>query len=118
MYNHTAGLHFGLAGLLAGLLDQGLVDVWNNTTTSNRGLDERVQLLITADGELEMAGRDTLHLEILGGVSGELENLGSQVLQHGSAVHGSGGTNTAVRRNTGLEESVDSSDRELQTRTG
>lgn len=51
--------------LLAGLLDQALVDVRDHTTTSNGGLDEGVELLITRDGELQVARRDTLHLEIL-----------------------------------------------------
>ncbi len=48
--------------LLGGLLDERLVDVRNHTTTSNGGLDEGIQLLITADGELKMARGDTLHL--------------------------------------------------------
>jgi hypothetical protein len=39
------------------------------------GLDERVELLVSTDGELQMAGSDTLHLQILGGVSGKLKHL-------------------------------------------
>ena len=61
--------------LLALLVDKGLVDVGDDTTTSNGGLDQSVQFLITANGELQMAGSDTLHLKILGSVTGQLENL-------------------------------------------
>lgn len=52
----------------------------------------------------------------LRGVASQLEDLGGQVLQHGSTVHGGGGTNTAVGGHTGLEETVDTTDRELRCR--
>ena len=38
--------------LLASLDNQGLVNVRNDTTTSNRGLDESIQLLVTTNGQL------------------------------------------------------------------
>ena len=63
------------------------MDVRNDTTLCDGRLDECVELLVTADGELEVARRDTLELEILGGVSGELEHLGTEVLENGRAVH-------------------------------
>ena len=37
----------------------------------------------TSDGELQMAGGDPLHLEILGGVASQLEDLGGEVFQDG-----------------------------------
>ena len=37
---------------------------------SDGGADEGVELLIAADGELQVAGRDALDLEVLGGVAG------------------------------------------------
>jgi len=43
-------------------------------------LDEGIQLLITTDGKLQMAGGDTLHLQILGGVTGQLQHLSGEVL--------------------------------------
>lgn len=46
---HLAG-ELGLEGL--GLVDERLVDVRDDTTTGDRGLDQRVQLLVTTDGEL------------------------------------------------------------------
>ena len=62
-------------GALALLADERLVDVRDDAAAGDGGLDEGVQLLVSADGELEMAGGDTLHLQVLGGVTGQLENL-------------------------------------------
>lgn len=56
------------------------MDVRNDTTTGDRRLDQRVELLVAADGELQVARRDALDLEVLGGVAGELEDLGGEVL--------------------------------------
>lgn len=39
--------------LLCGLVDEGLVDVGDDATASNGPLDEHIQLLVPADGELE-----------------------------------------------------------------
>merc|ERR1712122_124635 len=65
---------------LAFLSNQRLVDVGDDSTASNGGLDQGVQLLVSPDGELEMSGGDPLHLEILTGVTGQLEDLSSEVL--------------------------------------
>lgn len=45
------------------------------TSTSDGGFDQGVQLLITADRQLQMPGRDPLHFEILGSVPGQLQHL-------------------------------------------
>jgi hypothetical protein len=42
------------------------VDVGDHTTTGDGRLDEGVELLVTADGELEVAGRDALDLWVFG----------------------------------------------------
>lgn len=39
-----------------------------HATVGDGGADQCVELLVTADGQLEMAGRNTLDLEVLGGV--------------------------------------------------
>ena len=39
-----------------------------NTTEGDGGTDQGIELFITTDGKLEMTGRDTLDLKILGGV--------------------------------------------------
>ena len=51
--------------LLVRLHDEGLVDVRDNTTSSNSGLDESVKFFITSDGEQQVSGSDSLNLEIL-----------------------------------------------------
>ena len=63
------------------------MDVGDDTTTGDGGLDESVELLISSDGELEMSWGDSLHLEIFGSVTSELKDLSGQVLEDGSAVN-------------------------------
>lgn len=48
--------------------------------------EELVQLLIVADGELQMTRDDTGLLVVTSGVTGQLKNLGSEVLKDGSEV--------------------------------
>lgn len=51
------------------------MDVRDDTTARNGGLDEGVQFLITTDCKLQMAGCDTLHLQVFGGVASQLQHL-------------------------------------------
>ena len=83
------------------------MNVRNDATSSDGCLDQSVQLLVSPDGQLEMSGCDPLHLEILTGVAGQLEDLGSEVLQDGRAVHGSSGSNSAAAEGPGLEVTMD-----------
>jgi hypothetical protein len=46
------------------LADQRLVDVREHTSTSDRTLDEGIQLFIFIDSMLKMERSDTLHLQI------------------------------------------------------
>lgn len=62
--------------------------MWNNTTTSNGGFDERVQFLVTTNGQLQVAGGNTLHLKILGSVASQLEHFGGEVLCEVRIKHG------------------------------
>ena len=98
----------------ATLVDEGLVDMGDNTATGDGGLDKGVELLISANGQQKMAGRDALHLEILARVTGELEHLGGKVLHDGGSVHGGGGTDTLLGVHTLLEEAVNTTDGELK----
>jgi|LauGreDrversion4_2_1035121.scaffolds.fasta_scaffold376394_1 hypothetical protein len=90
------------------------MNVRDHTTASNGGLDESVELLIASDCELEVSGCDSLHLEILAGVSGELKNLSCQVLEDSCSINGRCGSNSAVSANSTLQESVNSSNGELK----
>jgi len=78
-----------LALLLFHLEEQRAVDPRQNTTEGDGGPDQRIQLFVTTDGQLEVTRGDTLDLEVLGGVSGKLEDFGSQVFEDGSDIHGS-----------------------------
>ena len=75
-------------GLLGRLKDEGLVDVRDNTTASNSGFDQGVELFIASNSELQMSRSNSLHLEILGGVAGQFEDLSGQVLKNSSCVNG------------------------------
>lgn len=55
--------------LLRRLHDKCLVDVGNHTTTGNRRLDKGVELLITSDRELQVAGSYALNLQVFAGVT-------------------------------------------------
>ena len=70
--------------LLGRLVDQRLVDVRDHAAARDRGLDARVELLVAADGELQVARRDALHLEVLARVARELEHLGRDCLLYTS----------------------------------
>lgn len=90
------------------------MNVRDHTTASNSSLDESVELLITSDSELEVSRCNSLHLEILASVSGELEDLSSQVLEDSSSINGRSCSNSAVSANSTLQESVNSSNGELK----
>ena len=60
--------------------------MWQDTSESDRSADERVELLVTSDGELQMARCDALDFEVLGGVACELEHFGGQVFENGGQV--------------------------------
>ena len=94
------------------------MDVGDDTSSSNGGLDQGVKLLVSADGELQMARGDALHLEILGGIACKLKHLGGQVLEDGGAVDGSGGTNTASVEGPLLEDTVHTANGELHKEEG
>jgi hypothetical protein len=110
-------LHERNALLLSGLVDEGLVDVRDDTSSGDGGLDEGIQLLVSPNSELKMAGGDTLHLEILGGVTRQLEHLSREVLEDGGGVDGGRGSDPSVGGGASLEQTVDTSDRELESGT-
>ena len=94
------------------------MDVGQNTTLGNGDVSEQlVQLLVVADGELEVTGDDTGLLVVTSGVAGQLEDLGSQVLQNGGEVDR--GTSTDTLGVVALaEKTVDTTNWEGQTGLG
>ena len=94
------------------------MDVGQNTTLGDGDVSEKlVQLLVVADGELQVTRDDTGLLVVTSGVTGQLEDFSSQVLEDGSEVDGSTGTDTL-----GVvalpEETVDTTDGERETGLG
>ena len=45
-----------------GWMERAASGAHDDSAAGDGGLDERVQLLVTADGELQVAGGDALHL--------------------------------------------------------
>lgn len=95
-----------------------LVNVGQNTTLGDRDVTEKlVQLLIVADGELQMAGNDTGLLVVAGGVASQLENLSGEVLKDCGEVDGSTSTDT-LSVVTLAEQTVNTTDGECETGLG
>ena len=86
----------------------------NHTTAGNGCLDERVQFLVSPDGQLQVPGSDALHFQILRCVPCKLKYLSRQVLQDRRSIDSRSGTNTLLVRDSALEKTVDTSDGELQ----
>ena len=79
--------------------------------------EELVELFVVADGELKVTGCDPGLLVVAGGVAGELEDLGAEVLHDGSEVHG-GTTTDAGGVSAELQVAGDTADGELKTSFG
>lgn len=95
-----------------------LVDVGEDTTLGDGDVTQKlVQLLIVADGKLEVTRDDTGLLVVTGRVTSQLENFSSQVLQNGSEVHGGAGTDT-LSVVALAEQTVDTADGEGQAGLG
>ena len=63
------------------------MNVWEDTTLGDGDVPKKfVQFFIVADGKLQMTRDDAGLLIVTSGVTSELENLGSQVLEHSSKV--------------------------------
>ena len=95
-----------------------LMDVGEDTTLGDGDVtQELVQLLIVTDGELKVTGNDTGLLVVTGGITGQFEDFGSEVLEDGSQVDGSTGTDT-LGVVALAEQTVDTTNGEGQTGLG
>ena len=94
------------------------VDVGEDTSVSDGGASEKlVELLIVADGELDVSWHNSALLVVLGGVSGELEDLSGEVLKDGSEVHW-GTCSDSLGVSSLLQVASDSADWELKSSLG
>ena len=91
------------------------MDVWENTTLGDGdSAHELVELFVVSDGELQVSRGDSGLLVVSGGVSGELEDLGGEVLKDGREVHWGTCTDSGTDGCL-LDVSVDTSNWELES---
>ena len=102
--------------LLLNLEQERAVDVRQNTTKGDRGVDEGIKLLVASDGELQVSGCNALDLEILGGVACQFENFGGQVFQHCCDVDSSFGADAHLVLGLRLQETLHTTAGELVRR--
>ena len=105
--------------LLLGFLgEKDGLNVGQNTTLGNGDTTEEfVQFLVVANGQLEVSGNDSALLVVPSSVTGQLEDLGAQVLQNGCLVD-CGATADTLGEVALLQKSVDSTNRELESSSG
>ena len=90
-----------LLGLGALLGEEHGVDVGEDTTRGNGDATHQlVELLVVANGELDVAGHNAGLLVVTGCIASELKDLGGEVLKDGCHVHG--GTSTHAGGDLGL----------------
>lgn len=65
-----------------------------------------------------MTGCDALHLEILTRISSQFQNFGSQIFKNGRCIDSSSSSYTMTVLDRVLEETMDTTDRKLQTGLG
>ena len=94
------------------------MDVGEDSASSDgNAAEELVELLVVLDGKGDVAGDDAGLLVVAGGVAGELEDLGAQVLEDGGEVDGGAGAHAG-----GIlalaEVAADTADGELEAGLG
>ena len=103
--------------LLSLLGEEDSLDVGEDSTLGNGdSSQEFVQLLVVADGQLEVTGDDAGLLVVTGSIAGQLEDLSCQVLHDCSQVDWCTSTNT-VSVVSLAEKTVDTSNWELESST-
>ena len=91
------------------------MDVWQDTTAGDGdGGQELAELLVVPDGELDVPWDDPGLLVVPGGVSGQLEDLGGEVLKDGGEVDW-GARSDSGGVLSGLQIPADPSDGELES---
>ena len=101
-------------GLLRLLGQKDGLDVGQNSSLGDGDAGQKlVQLLVIPDGELQVSWDDSGFLVVPGGVTGQLENLSAQVLEHGGQVDW-GASSDSLGVVAFSQKSVDSADWELK----
>ncbi|XP_040269033.1 uncharacterized protein LOC120982990 [Bufo bufo] len=107
-------LALGRLGALGLLGQQHGLDVGQDASLGDGDAAQQlVELLVVAHGQLQVAGDDAGLLVVAGGIAGQLQDLGGEILEHSGQVDGSAGAHplgvVAL-----AEEPVHSADRELE----
>jgi hypothetical protein len=103
------------ADLLGLLRQQDGLDVGQDAALGDGDARKQlVELLVVADGQLEVTRDDARLLVVAGGVAGQLEHLGSQILHDGGQVDGRSGTD-ALGVVALAQQTVNATDGELKT---
>lgn len=100
--------------LLFDLEQQCAIDVREDTTERDGCADESVQFFVTSDRELQVSRRDALDLEVLGRVTREFEDFGSQVFEDGSHVDCGIGGDAHLALRARFEETLYTTARKLR----
>ncbi|KAJ1105758.1 hypothetical protein NDU88_003163 [Pleurodeles waltl] len=94
------------------------LDVWQNASLGDgNSAQQLVELLVVADGELEVPGDDAGLLVVPGRVPSQLEDLGRQVLQDCSQIDGGTGADPLGVASLS-EQPAHTAHRELQSSSG
>lgn len=89
------------------------MDVRDHTAASDCCFDESVKFFVAANCELQVARSDALDLQVLACVASQLEHFSCEILEDRSRVNSGSSSNTATSVNSELQNSVDSTNREL-----
>lgn len=94
------------------------MNVGQNTTLCDSDVSQQlVQLLIVADGELEMTGDDTSLLVVASSVASKFQDFGGEILEHGGEVDRCTSTDT-LSIVTLAEKTMNTANGEGQTSLG
>lgn len=87
----------------------------DDTTTGNRRLDESIEFFVSTNRQLQVTRSNTFDLQIFACVSGEFEYFGGEVFQNSRSIYGGRGSDAVSLMYRRLEETVNTTDGELQT---
>lgn len=94
------------------------MDVRDDTTTGNGGLDQSIQFFVSSNGQLQVTGSDTLHLQVFARISSQFQYFCRQVFQNGGRIDGRCRSDTVSLVHGVLQETMHTTYGELKTGLG
>jgi len=92
--------------------------MWDNSTSSNSGLNKCIQFFISTNCELQMPRCNTLHLEIFASITCQLKYLCSEIFKDSRCVNSCSCTYTLALLDGALQKTVDTTYWKLRTTSG